>query len=109
MRKVDTLGMTAVAMLFGGLVTFISEDHYLPLWAAWIVGPLLWYLGFAVALVWGYRRFFDAPEEQEAERRVEQPQTTTVVVMRQEPPRPNFGRGPVGVLHEIPSMGGFIY
>lgn len=107
MRKLDTLGFTAVAMLFGGLVTFISEDHYLPLWAAWIVGPLLWYFGFAVALVWGYRRFLDAPREEKAESRVEQPQT--VIVVHREAARANFGRGPVGVLHEIPSMGGFIY
>ncbi len=109
MRKLDTLGFTAVAMLLGGLVTFISEDHYLPLWTAWVVGPLLWYLGFAVALVWGYRRFFDASQEQEVEQRAEEPQLTTVVVVRREPASASFGKGPVGVLHEIPSMGGFIY
>ncbi|MGH9521207.1 MAG: hypothetical protein ACRD3E_01605 [Terriglobales bacterium] len=109
MRKLDTLGFTAVAMLLGGLVTFISEDHYLPLWVAWIVGPLLWYLGFAVAMVWGYRCFFGAPQEQEAERRVAQPETTTGLVVNRDTARANFGKGPVGVLHEIPSMGGFIY
>ena len=108
MRKLDTLGFTAVAMLLGGLVTFISEDNYLPLWAAWIIGPLFWYLGFAVALVWGYRRFFDAPQEQEVARRAELPETTTVVVVNRAPAATNFGKGPVGVLHEIPSMGGFI-
>lgn len=65
MRRLDTLGITGVVMLVGGATTFLSDDHVLPLWVAWIVGPLLWYLGFAVMIVWLCSRFFLTPAEEE--------------------------------------------
>jgi hypothetical protein len=67
MRKLDTLGMTGVVMLVGGATTFLSDDHLLPLWMAWIVGPLLWYLGFGVMIAWLCGRFFIAPAGEEPE------------------------------------------
>jgi len=65
MRRLDTLGMTGVVMLVAGATTFLSYDHVLPLWVAWIVGPLLWYLGFAVMIAWLCGRFFLTQAEEE--------------------------------------------
>ena len=48
MRRVNMLGITGAAMLLGGAATFMSDDSFLPLWITWIVGPLLWYLSFAI-------------------------------------------------------------
>lgn len=100
MRKFDTLGMAGVVMLLTGAVIFMGQDAYVPLWIAWTVGPLLWYLGFAIAIVWGFYRFFgQAAEESD---------TTEVLVVQPRSTQRNFGSGPVGVVHEIPAMGGFI-
>ena len=102
MRKVDTLGMAGVVMLLTGAVTFMGQGSLVPLWVAWTVGPLLWYLGFAVAIVWGFCRFFVSAVAEESE-------TTTVLVVQQRAVERHFGVGPVGVTHEIPAMGGFIW
>ena len=102
MRKFDALGMAGVVMLLSGAVIFMGQDSFVPLWIAWTVGPLLWYLGFAIAIVWGFCRFFGqsvAAEESE----------TTPVIVMQPHPAPQRFLGPVGVTHEIPSMGGFIW
>src|SRR3954463_9933712 len=103
MRRMDMLGMTGVLMLLAGAVTFMGQDSYVPLWVAWTVGPLFWYLGFAVTLVWGFCRMFGLVSEQE------ESVTMTVINFRPTSTKRNFGMGPVGVVHEIPSMGGFIY
>lgn len=95
-------------MLVGGATTFLSNGSFLPLWITWIAGPLLWYLGFAVAMVWGYHFFFDQAEPESQTEPAVEPQTTTVVVVRRQHSQPKFGTGPVGVMHEIPAMGGFI-
>ena len=105
MRRVNWLGITGAAMLLGGAATFMSNDTYLPLWITWIVGPLLWYLGFAISLVWGYHHFFDQPEPEPIAAPAQQ---QTVIVVRRQVPTPGFGTGPAGVLHEIPAMGAFI-
>ena len=109
MRRVDLLGITGVAMLLGGLVMFLSEGSYLPLWVTWIVGPLLWYLGFAVMLVWGYQQFFG----QAVQEKAPEPTPSRMEPVRRQfimarPSNTNFGAGPAGVIHEIPAMGGFI-
>ncbi len=101
MRKFDALGMAGVAMLLIGAITFMGQDSFVPLWIAWTVGPLLWYLGFAVAIVWGFYRFFGRPAEE--------PETTPVIVVQPRTSRRGFGLGPVGITHEIPAMGGFIW
>ena len=101
MRKFDTLGMAGVVMLLTGAVTFMGQDSFVPFWVAWTVGPLLWYLGFAITLVWGFYRFFGhAAEESD---------TTPVIVVQPRTPQRGFGMGPVGITHEIPAMGGFIW
>jgi hypothetical protein len=102
MRRFDALGMAGVVMLLTGAVTFMGQSSFVPLWIAWTVGPLLWYLGFAVAIVWGFCRFFGYAAAEETD-------TTTVMVIQPRSTPPRFGLGPMGVTHEIPSMGGFIW
>lgn len=109
MRRIDMLGITGVAMLTGGVVIFLSDGSFLPLWATWIIGPLLWYLGFAVMLVWGYQQFFgqaaqaNAPEPTPALKEPVRRQRVTAP-----PSNPDLGVDPAGVVHEIPAMGGSI-
>ena len=104
MRRVNALGVTGLVLLLAGATTFLTDDSFLPLWITWIVGPLLWYLGFAVSLVWGYHYFFGQTAAQPAE----QASPTPVIVVRRQPHQASFGAGPMGVVHEIPAMGGFI-
>lgn len=109
MRRVDFLGITGVAMLLGGLVMFLSEGSLLPLWVTWIVGPLLWYFGFAVMLVWGYQQFFGhAAQEKAPEPTPARMEPVRRQFIMARPYNRDFGAGPAGVLHEIPAMGGFI-
>ena len=67
MRRMDMLGMTGVLMLLAGAVTFMGQQSFVPLWIAWTVGPLLWYLGFAVTVVWGLYRAFSLAANAEHE------------------------------------------
>jgi hypothetical protein len=34
------------------MLLFKSGAEYVPAWFAWVVAPLLWYIGFAVLVVW---------------------------------------------------------
>jgi len=52
MRRVDWLGITGLLMLFAGAGTFVGAYSVLPLWIVWLVGPLCWYLGFAMVISW---------------------------------------------------------
>ena len=52
MRRVDTLAFIGLFLLFAGAGTFLGKYSALPLWVVWLVGPLLWYLGFAVLISW---------------------------------------------------------
>jgi len=75
MRRVDTLAFVGLFLLFAGAGTFLGKYNALPLWVVWLVGPLLWYLGFAVLISWMlWRLFVPAPqaltEEQEETRTV---------------------------------------
>jgi mono/diheme cytochrome c family protein len=72
MRRVDMLGITGLLLLVAGAGTFVGAYSVLPLWIVWLVGPLCWYLGFAVVISWMLCRFFAMPAAKpEAE---EQPQ-----------------------------------
>lgn len=70
MRRVDALAFLGLFLLFAGAGTFLSKYTFLPMWVVWLVGPLLWYLGFAVLISWMLWRLFvpaagSAQEEQE--------------------------------------------
>jgi hypothetical protein len=103
MRKFDALGMAGTVMLLTGAITFMGQGSFVPLWVAWTVGPLLWYLGFAISIVWAFCRFFAQPVE------AQEHETTPVIVVERRIVTPQFGHGPVGVTHEIPAMDGFIW
>jgi mono/diheme cytochrome c family protein len=60
MRRVDMLGITGLLMLVAGAGTFVGAYSVLPLWIVWLVGPLCWYLGFAVVISWMLCRLFGA-------------------------------------------------
>ena len=73
MRRVDVLAFLGLFLLFAGAGTFLSKYSAFPLWVVWLVGPLLWYLGFAVLISWMLWRLFvpvaeTAEEEQEVVR-----------------------------------------
>jgi hypothetical protein len=71
MRRVDALAFLGLFLLFAGAGTFLSKYTFLPMWVVWLVGPLLWYLGFAVLISWMlWRLFVPAPgaaHQEEAE------------------------------------------
>jgi cytochrome c6 len=68
MRRVDILGAIGVMFLIAGAGTFLNSYSTMPLWVVWLVGPLLWYLGFAVLISWLlWRLFVPAPEAQKEE------------------------------------------
>ncbi len=58
MRPVDQVGLLGVVMTALGAAFFMTSQTALPLWAKWLVGPLCWYLGFALMLVWALMRCF---------------------------------------------------
>lgn len=58
MRRVDVLAFVGLFLLFAGAGTFLSKYSAFPLWVVWLVGPLLWYLGFAVLISWMLWRLF---------------------------------------------------
>ncbi len=58
MRRVDVLAFLGLFLLFAGAGTFLSKYTFLPMWVVWLVGPLLWYLGFAVLISWMLWRLF---------------------------------------------------
>jgi cytochrome c6 len=68
MRRVDILGAIGVLFLIAGAGTFLNSYSTMPLWVVWLVGPLLWYLGFAVLISWLlWRLFVPAPETMQNE------------------------------------------
>jgi cytochrome c6 len=74
MRRVDVLAFIGLFLLFAGAGTFLSKYTFLPLWVVWLVGPLLWYLGFAVLISWMlWRLFVPGSEAVEQEKEVAQP------------------------------------
>jgi cytochrome c6 len=63
MRRVDALAFLGLFLLFAGAGTFLGKFSALPLWVVWLVGPLLWYVGFAVLISWMlWRMFVPAPQ-----------------------------------------------
>jgi len=94
--------IAGLLMLGSGAYLLFGDPASLPLWFIWTVGPLLWYLGFALSLVGVMLRLFAHTPKRIAEAEV---QHQEVFVL----PLQKYSRPPAGVLHEIPSMGGFIW
>lgn len=74
MRRVDMLGITGLLLLAAGAGTFIGVYSVLPLWIVWLLGPLCWYLGFAVVISWMLCRLFGAMAPETKPEAEEQPQ-----------------------------------
>ena len=56
-KKVDLLAVFGAAMMAAGLVCFLT-GNYLPVWAAYLGGPLLWFFGTVFGVIWMVVRFF---------------------------------------------------
>ena len=66
MDRMAVLGLMLVAL---GAAIFMTGQHSMPLWAKFLVGPLLWYFGFALMVGWALLRILHittAVEEQRA-------------------------------------------
>jgi mono/diheme cytochrome c family protein len=79
MRRVDVLAFLGIFLLFAGAGTFLSKYTFMPLWVVWFVGPLLWYLGFAVLISWMLWRLF-VPAAGEVRDEEEQKSAKTVCI-----------------------------
>ena len=105
MKPVVTIGVGFVMLIGGATLVFGSGDG-IPLWVSWLVGPMLWYSGFAVSIVGLAMRLMQAVHAHEAKAHapavVFVPQKSEPVATR----RP--GLAAAGVQREIPPMGGFI-
>ena len=84
-----------VMSVVGGVLLFGPYETF-PLWAIWLIGPLLWYLGFAVSIVGLAMRFFVVSSHAEEKQ---------VVLKLQHVGSHN---APRGLVREIPAMGGFL-
>ena len=56
-RRVDALVFFAAFLAIAGLVCFFPSNNFLPAWA-YLCGPVLWFLGTVIAVVWMVWRFF---------------------------------------------------
>ena len=59
-KKVDLLGAFGAAMMVAGLVCFLISKSE-PAWAAYLGGPLLWFFGTVVAIIWMVLRLYTNP------------------------------------------------
>lgn len=80
-KRVDALGFLAVFMVIAGLVCFLPSNNFLPAWLPFLGGPMLWFFGTIIAVVWMVCRCFptsaagssgptslSAPEQTSADR-----------------------------------------
>ena len=104
MRPVVTIGIGFVLLISGATLVFGSGDG-IPLWVAWLVGPLLWYGGFVVSIVGLAMRLMQAVHAHEAKQHAP---SVVLVPKKSEPVVSRPGLAAAGVQHEIPAMGGFI-
>lgn len=58
-RRVDALLLFAAFLVIAALVCFLPSNNVLPAWA-YLAGPMLWFFGTVVAIVWMVCRFFPA-------------------------------------------------
>jgi hypothetical protein len=59
-RRVDTLGLIAAIAAIAGLACFLIRSDLLPAWVAFLAGPLLWFFGTVIGIVWLICRFVPA-------------------------------------------------
>ena len=71
MRRTDAFGLLGLLLLLAGVSLYFSASAERMSGWYWLVGPLLWYGGFALIIGWGFVRFSRA-------QRREQPTTRQV-------------------------------
>jgi hypothetical protein len=104
MKPVVTIGVGFVMLIGGATLVFGSGDG-IPLWVSWLVGPMLWYGGFAVSITGLVMRLMLAIHAHEAK---DHAPSVVLVPKKAEPARSRPGLAAAGVQREIPPMGGFI-
>ncbi len=103
-KQVNWLALSGLVMLAAGVFLVFSPYDRFPLWAIWLVGPLLWYLGAAVTVAGIAAHFFIAEP-----KRKKSAETTEEITPILHLGRIGRRNAPAGVEHEIPAMGGFIF
>jgi len=79
-------GITGLLMLIAGAKLFFSTDsQYLPVWVAWLVGPILWYGGFISICYWFLRRIFQQRVQTASETERSRTRTASVKKIAKEP------------------------
>lgn len=99
--------VAGLLMVGAGAYLIFSNPQALPLWFIWLAGPFLWYVGIAVSIIGlAVALFSPLPnhDEQAVAKKQKQPIEVSVLHLHK------FATGvsPVGLVREIPSMGGFI-
>jgi hypothetical protein len=56
-RRVDALLLLAAFLVIAAVVCFLPSNNFLPAWA-YLCGPLFWFFGTVIAIVWMVCRFF---------------------------------------------------
>jgi hypothetical protein len=84
-RKSDFTAIAGAAAVATGMLLFKSGAEYVPAWLAWLVAPLLWYIGFAVLVVWAavrmlpMKRITQSREREEAAGEAARPTRPPIV------------------------------
>jgi len=104
MRPVITIGIGFVLLISGATLVFGSGDN-IPLWVAWLVGPMLWYSGFVVSIAGLVMRLMEAVRAYGAKQHAP---SVVLIPKKVEPAISRSGLAAAGVQREIPPMGGFI-
>jgi hypothetical protein len=55
-RPLDAVALAGFAALSVGAALFKFGANYVPAWLAWLVAPLLWYVGFGMLVGWAFAR-----------------------------------------------------
>jgi hypothetical protein len=55
-------------LITGAKLFFSTSSEYLPIWVAWLVGPILWYGGFISICYWFLKRIFQGRAERSKEK-----------------------------------------
>jgi uncharacterized membrane protein HdeD (DUF308 family) len=65
-RRTDVFGFSGLVMLVLGAVLFLTGSEERLSWVYWVVGPFLWFVGFAVFVGWLMWRSYTLPDEHRA-------------------------------------------
>jgi peptidoglycan/LPS O-acetylase OafA/YrhL len=58
LRRIDIVAICGLTGLLIGAMLFKFGADYLPVWLAWLIAPLLWYVGAGMLVGWACARLF---------------------------------------------------